>query len=244
MKWDDELLFGLKFETDEMEYCLDVTWNTYNTRGAWKYLDIENNKQIVGIAAYTEGPDSVDYIGKLGFILATEENWVPKPPQAPTSLADNKMIFGEGESWERQWPKSDDDLKKCTGPAKLKAIRYKCYSDDDSICAIQLIFTTFKTPMIECGSADGYEIKTITVDPEHPRIASISMNTYRDDEFYGIRMLDENENTIIDHKFTTRYNSDKWVTKEIPDEEQLVGVAATCGNRYINRLGFITGTPC
>ena len=36
MKWSDDMLSGLKFETDEMEYCVDTKWNTYNSDGAWK----------------------------------------------------------------------------------------------------------------------------------------------------------------------------------------------------------------
>ena len=74
MKWSDDVLSGLKLETDELEYCLEKVWNTLNNSGAWKYVDIEDDAVICGISANTED-DS--HISRLGFIMATVDNFNP-----------------------------------------------------------------------------------------------------------------------------------------------------------------------
>lgn len=136
MKWDWDCLCGLKFETDEMDACLEITWDKTGS-GKWKYFDIEDNNVIVGLTAHTiVCPDNEEEgMHRLGFIMATQENFDPAAnvPQAPTEIGET-LAFGEiNDEWTRKFPKGNSDLKKMTTPSKLKQIKYKCKSNDGAL---------------------------------------------------------------------------------------------------------------
>ena len=71
MKQSDKCLSGLKFGTDEFDFCLDLTWNT-GKDGSWKDVDVPEGQVICGVAANTNSQQN--HIMSLGFLMATEEN--------------------------------------------------------------------------------------------------------------------------------------------------------------------------
>ena len=74
MKWTDTCLNGLKFGTDDFDFCLDVTWNTESpNEGSWTDTDVPDGQVICGLAANTDTLESSN-IPSLGFLMATEEN--------------------------------------------------------------------------------------------------------------------------------------------------------------------------
>ena len=106
--------------------------------------------------------------------MASAENYEPKPPQAPDKL-EEPIKFGENADFSQRSHKSDGDLSKLKGKgvAQLKAIRYKVYRDDDNLCGLQFIFNSHKTPMYQSDDGDGYELKTVQIEPNHKPVDKI-----------------------------------------------------------------------
>ena len=90
----DKAILGLKFETDETEFCLDVQWGT--ERGGWVYKDIENEQVICGFCAEIEKHEK--NIMKLGFMMATEESQAHEE-KVYNQLEEEMIEFG-GTSYE------------------------------------------------------------------------------------------------------------------------------------------------
>ena len=132
-------------------------------------------------------------------------------------------------------------MKKMTQPVKLTAIKWKQYRDDDVLCAIQLIFNTHKTPMFASSDSDGYELRTAKIDGEK-RIATIMVRVYRGYQMAALKLISDQDEIIYDEDWAPGYG--QWETREIPDGEQLIGIAtAESGSDYFYSLGFITGSP-
>jgi hypothetical protein len=75
---------GLKFESNEFEEVLSVTWKE---AGVWKFVDIEDSAAIVGVTINTDVNNESGSISKLGFIMASRDNHEPEQElPAPTQL--------------------------------------------------------------------------------------------------------------------------------------------------------------
>lgn len=112
------------------------------------------------------------------------------------------------------------------------------YSDNDSLCGMQLFFEDHKTPKAETGGANG-EWRDATVDVTR-RIASVSVFINRYGEFYKMRLNDEMGMEMF---YINVYDSTRgeWHTKEVPEGQVVVGLAVNTDsdNSYLKKIGFI-----
>ena len=70
---------------------------------------------------------------------------------------------------------------------------------------------------------EGFEIKTIPIDTLRT-IRSISLKMHEKKLINGIRLIDEEGNNIVDETWETRFNSGTWVSKQIPEGEEIIGL--------------------
>ena len=59
---------GLRLIADDFTFVLDQTWYTYRERGSWVTKDLNDDEQILGIAA---NKDSNDYTLQVAWILGS-----------------------------------------------------------------------------------------------------------------------------------------------------------------------------
>ena len=60
----------------------------------------------------------------------------------------------------------------------------------------------------------------------------------------GVRFGDEFGRNIIQEEWETRFNAGTWITKQIPDGEEIIGLQCTIRNNMtITRLDFLLWKP-
>lgn len=67
---------------------------------------------------------------------------------------------------------------------------------------------------------------------------------YSGRQITALRLISDKDEIIYDESFAKGYGD--WVVHEIPEGEQLIGIAASDPSEdtsYFYRLGFITGSP-
>ena len=157
-----------------------------------------------------------------------------------------KFAPGADSSYKDKWPKSQTsaEMKKITKPMKLMAVRYKHYDGDYNLSGIQLVFTNgFKTPMYLSQSSEsrGEELKTIKIDPTK-QISTIEMKI-EDGWVRGLRLISDNQESLCDVTWCTYRDGGTWVSKDLEDHEQIIGVAVdnSIDSSYI-KMAFVIGS--
>ena len=90
---------------------------------------------------------------------------------------------------------------------------------------------------------EGFEIKTITIDTSRT-IRSVSLKIQDRKLINGIRLADEWGKHIVDQTWETRINAGTWVSKKIPEGEEIIGLQCTIkNNMVITRLDFLLWKP-
>ena len=69
------------------------------------------------------------------------------------------------------------------------------------------------------------------------------MRVYGDNRFYALRLIDSDGEMICDEWWARDKSSGKWVTKDVEDGQQLVGLATASSDAdYLTTVGFIMGS--
>ena len=90
---------------------------------------------------------------------------------------------------------------------------------------------------------EGFEVKTIAIDTVRT-IRSISLKMHEKKLINGIRLADEEGNNIVEETWETRFNTGAWVTKQIPEGKEIIGLQCTIKNNMaITRLDFLLWKP-
>ena len=90
---------------------------------------------------------------------------------------------------------------------------------------------------------EGFEVKTIMIDTSRT-IRSISLKVHEKKLINGIRLADDEGNNMVDETFETRFNTGTWVSKQIPEGEEIIGLQCTIKNNMaITRLDFLLWKP-
>jgi hypothetical protein len=111
MKMYDGCVCGLRLIADDSTFVFDETWQTYKPRGEWQTQDLNDDEQILGLAA---NKDEDDTTLKIAWILGsafeqsktesaaydTNGSWRPKILKPisfgeTTSLCDERTLKSE-----------------------------------------------------------------------------------------------------------------------------------------------------
>ena len=104
-------------------------------------------------------------------------------------------------------------------------ITYKCFEDRGRLTAIEILFSNgVETPLFEEeGYKDSnFEWKFIDIDPNKP-IRKISVRSDVAGWIFGLRFINADGENIIDENWNTTEDGD-WVTKDIPEGEEVIGI--------------------
>ena len=98
-----------------------------------------------------------------------------------------------------------------------------------------------ETPLYEDEGykQDDFMWKFIDIDPSR-QIRSISVRSDVAGWIFGLRLMDENGENIVDANWNKVEDGD-WVTKDIPAGEEIIGIK--CDDQ-IKRIGFMCYRPC
>ena len=121
-------------------------------------------------------------------------------------------------------------------------ITYKNFEDRGRLTALELLFSNeVETPLYEDEGykQDDFMWKFIDIDPSR-QIRSISVRSDVAGWIFGLRLMDENGENIVDANWNKVEDGD-WVTKDIPAGEEIIGIK--CDDQ-IKRIGFMCYRPC
>ena len=114
-----------------------------------------------------------------------------------------------------------------------------CKGNSDSLTAMQLIFQNgYETPFFKSAHAkeSSDKVGTININPNQ-KIRNIQFRVYNDRELFAMRMLDDQDAIVCEVDW---YTSDREFTAlEIPEGQQIVGLAVSAEDTFITRIGFI-----
>ena len=153
-----------------------------------------------------------------------------------------------GFSWY-QWNHSQDNENYLESiprykRIKLKAINYKNVYSQGVLSAIQLEFTNHEaSPWIGTGMSFQDKPQRIEIDTSK-KIRKISMLVQGGFRFLGIRLVDDTGKVIVRKVWATADLTDSaWVTKEIDDGQEIIGLQAYTEKHKFCRLGWLLWEP-
>ena len=159
--------------------------------------------------------------------------------------ANEVLDFGNDMAdWNRAFP-SEETLElhpRLTEMTrfKLHRIHVSLFQNDGVLAGIQLelsdkegwiLHEMFKTE--DCGR----KTTAHAVDMDRP-IRSISMKIDAD-MLYGLRLTDERGEHIVDATWCNSDFQQEWITKQIPEGRQIMGLLCNTENAFIQRIGFV-----
>ena len=91
----------------------------------------------------------------------------------------------------------------------------------------------------ENSKQEEYVVKSLAIDTTKT-IRSVSLKIHERKLINGIRLTDEFGFNIVDETWETRFNTGTWISKTIPEGEEIIGIQCTIkSNMAIQRLDFL-----
>ena len=162
------------------------------------------------------------------------------------------ITFGDRElDLTEEFPTGDSQLKYLTQPIKLIAFKYSYFRDSATDAAllnsIQLVFQHgWETPIFwgkcEVGRTEKKWAR-LDIDPSKT-IREVRMFIEEDGSFFGIQFLSDQLEIIAEDEFGKaeqdyQLNSDWATVQEVPENHQIIGLAANTEEVSIKRIGFV-----
>ena len=112
---------------------------------------------------------------------------------------------------------------------------------------IQLDFTNeVQSPLMQSKFArrSNSSVRKVEVN-SRKRVAKISMLVHRGWALRGIRLIDENENYIIDTVFNCTQREGDWITRIIPEGQEIIGIVCSTSSNtfFISHIAFLLWRP-